>query len=69
MVKDMLDKNEIKFWLSIIGIIASIILSSNTILVKLAVLEDNVSDLKTSIAQVDKNTISIAKIKTLLKLD
>jgi len=51
-LKDVLGKSEIMFWMGIIAVIVSVILSSNTILVRIALLEQKLETLDPMIALV-----------------
>jgi len=80
IVNDILDKSEIKFWMGIIAVIVSILLSSNTIITRIAVVEIKLENLTETTREVNnkfsavytdnaRQEISITKIKTFLKLD
>lgn len=79
-ISEVLSKSEIKFWLGVIGIIISIVITSNTIITKVAVIENQIANLNEKVDEVnDKFTsihldnsrqeIAITRIKEILKLN
>lgn len=79
-ISEVLSKSEIKFWLGVIGIIVSIVITSNTIITKVAVIENQIANLNEKVDEVnDKFTsihldnsrqeIAITRIKEILKLN
>ena len=80
VINDVLDKNEIKFWMGVVAVIVSIIVAFYSVKIQIAEMSKDILYLADGIHKVDdkfseihidtvKHEIAIAQIRTFLKLD